>query len=58
MIEEDDEYLNHNLDSELDYEDGTWKVYKTLRIPPNLISCNYKDVVTARVRVFELTNLC
>src|SRR5215831_15611385 len=27
-------------------------------IPPNLISCNYKDVVTARVRVFELTNLC
>ena len=23
MIEEDDEYLNHNLDSELDYEDGT-----------------------------------
>ena len=27
-------------------------------IPPNLISCNYKDVVTAIVRVFELTNLC
>ena len=32
--------------------------YNSTSIPSNLISCNYKDVVTARVRVFELTNLC
>ena len=27
-------------------------------IPPNIILCNYKDVVTGRVHVFDLTNLC
>jgi hypothetical protein len=27
-------------------------------MPPNIISCNYKDVLTGRVHVFDLTNLC
>jgi hypothetical protein len=33
----------------------------SLAIPPNIISsssCNYKDVVTGRAHVFDLTNLC
>jgi hypothetical protein len=29
-----------------------------LSMPPNIISCNYKDVLTGRVHVFDLTNLC
>jgi hypothetical protein len=33
--------------------DGKWHA-----MPPNIISCNYKDVLTGRVHVFDLTNLC
>jgi hypothetical protein len=29
-----------------------------LSMPPNIILCNYKDVLTGRVHVFDLTNLC
>jgi PiT family inorganic phosphate transporter len=31
---------------------------KLASIPPNIISCNYKYVLTGRVHVFDLTNLC
>jgi hypothetical protein len=27
-------------------------------MPPNIISCNYKDVLTGGVHVFDMTNLC
>jgi hypothetical protein len=27
-------------------------------IPANIKSCNYEDVLTGRVHVFEFTNLC
>jgi hypothetical protein len=33
-------------------------VKKPSTMPPNIISCNYKDVLTGRVHVFDLTNLC
>jgi hypothetical protein len=38
---------------------GMWyNIYECLTMPPNIISCNYKDVLTGRVHVFDLTNLC
>jgi hypothetical protein len=34
------------------------KVGKCGLILANIISCNYEDILTGRVYVFDLTNLC
>jgi hypothetical protein len=34
------------------------KTHKIYTMPPNIISYNYKDVLTGRVHVFDLANLC